>query len=271
MTFEAGPLEAEKSARIKIEDERQADRLRSRHRLLRPARLQGEAHHPPRPGHRRIPHHRQRSRRLRASCCKLGQRSRTTSFTRFHRDHSMRQRNRTYAAAPRRTSGTGGASRLLIREDSRPHARGLDPAHAASSTPTGSSTGDDIIFAVRVAYRGAVTFHDANQILFGTHTRLPQPALSVAARTSVGRGSRWLPTSCDASSTWSSMLVAGVGGLASTSSTCRPGSLIETYADPARSRRARPPRAAQLDYLTAALRPRPAALRQYCAAGSSRS
>jgi hypothetical protein len=27
--------------------------------------------------------------------------------------------------------------------------------------------GDDIIFAVRTAYRGAVTFHDSNRILFG--------------------------------------------------------------------------------------------------------
>ena len=28
--------------------------------------------------------------------------------------------------------------------------------------------GDDIIFAVRTAYRGSVSFHDSNRILYGT-------------------------------------------------------------------------------------------------------
>ena len=52
MTFEAGPLEAEKSARIRIEDDGKKISFDPATGLLRSARLQGQADHPPRPGER---------------------------------------------------------------------------------------------------------------------------------------------------------------------------------------------------------------------------
>lgn len=83
----------------------------------------------------------------------------------FRRDHPMRQRNRCYLLASddlwtwRRVS-------LLIEDET-----GLRPADSIRLTgfqyTDWQFDDDDILFAVRTAYRGSVSFHDSNRILFG--------------------------------------------------------------------------------------------------------
>lgn len=165
MTFEAGPLEAEKSARIKIEDNG--------------AKISFD----PANGYFDLPGCKAkltiRQDPVTGNYFTIGNAlddveilrrwavDGDDSFTRFHKDHSMRQRNKTFLLTSddlwhwRRV-------KLLLRDES-----GLKPEDSIRLTGFQYTDwqfdgADDIIFAVRTAYRGAANFHDANRIYYGT-------------------------------------------------------------------------------------------------------
>ena len=163
MTFEAGPLVAEKSARIKIEDE-------GRRIVFDPSKDYFDL-----PGCKAKLTIRRDERTgnyftignvITDSALLLQLASEpNTGFTRFHRDHTMRQRNRSMLC----TSDDLWNWRVLkvVCEDRSGLA--LEDAIRLSGYQYTDwfFEGDDIVFAVRVAERGAGTFHDANKIMFG--------------------------------------------------------------------------------------------------------
>jgi hypothetical protein len=86
--------------------------------------------------------------------------------TRFHRDHAMRQRNKAFLLVSD-DLWTWRRVKLLISDDT-----GLGAEHSIQLTGFQYTDfqfdgPDDLIFAVRCAYRGAANFHDANRIMFG--------------------------------------------------------------------------------------------------------
>ena len=89
------------------------------------------------------------------------------SFTRFHKDHSMRQRNKVFVLASK-DLWNWRRVKLLLQDES-----GLKPEDSIrlsgfQYTDWQFDGDNDIIFAVRSAYRGAANFHDANRIFYGT-------------------------------------------------------------------------------------------------------
>jgi hypothetical protein len=164
MTFEAGPLEAEKSARIKIEDNG--------------AKIGFD----PATGYFDLPGCKAKLTIRRdpetGEYLTIGNalddfdilrkwaREEDDSFTRFHKDHSMRQRNKTYLLASK-DLWNWRRVQCVIRDET-----GLKPEDSIRLTgfqyTDWQFDGDDIIFAVRTAYRGSVSFHDSNRILYGT-------------------------------------------------------------------------------------------------------
>jgi hypothetical protein len=163
MTFEAGPLAAEKSARIRIEDG-------GRRISFDPAT--GYFDLPGCKAKLTIRRDPATGKYFTIGNCITDAKlllelasDPDTTFTRFHRDHTMRQRNRSMLTV----SDDLWNWRVLkvVCSDTS----GLLPVDSIRLTgfqyTDWQFEGDDIIFAVRVAQRGAGTFHDANQILYG--------------------------------------------------------------------------------------------------------
>jgi hypothetical protein len=163
LSFEAGPLEAEKAARIRIDDDGRT------------------IHFDPDTGFFDLPGAKAKLTLRRdpvtgtyitianalddMDILRKWAREEGIAADHFRRDHPMRQRNKCFVLASddlwnwRRV-------KLLIEDET-----GLKPEDSIRLTgfqyTDWQFDGDDIIFAVRTAYRGAVTFHDSNRILFG--------------------------------------------------------------------------------------------------------
>jgi hypothetical protein len=163
LTFEAGPLEAEKAARIKIEDNG--------------ARISFD----PSSGYFDLPGCKAkltiRRDPVSGEYLTIGnalddfdilrkwydQEAEFRDF--FHRHHAMRQRNRAYLLASK-DLWNWRRVKTVVKDET-----GLGPEDSIRLTgfqyTDWQFDGDDLIIAVRTAYRGAVRAHDSNQILYG--------------------------------------------------------------------------------------------------------
>lgn len=163
LTFEAGPLEAEKAARVRIEDEGRTISFDPADGFfdLPGAKAKFTVRRDPVTGvYLSIVNALDDFDILRGWADDTGPHT-----DRFRRDHPMRQRNKAFLIASddlwnwRRV-------KLLLRDET-----GLNPVDSIRLTgfqyTDWQFDSDDVIFAVRTAYRGAVTFHDSNRILFG--------------------------------------------------------------------------------------------------------
>jgi hypothetical protein len=163
MTFEAGPLVTEKSARMKIEDE-------GRRIVFDPSKDYFDL-----PGCKAKLTIRRDERT--GTYFTIGNvitdselllrlaGSPNTGFTHFHRDHTMRQRNRSMLCA---SDDLWNWRVLKVVCEDRSGLSLEDAIRLSGYQYTDwFFEGGDIVFAVRVAERGAGTFHDANKIMFG--------------------------------------------------------------------------------------------------------
>jgi len=165
MTYEAGPLEAEKSARIRIEDDGKRITFdpATGYFDLPGCKAKLTIRRDPVSGEYLTIGNALDDYEILRKWAQEGD----DSFTRFHKDHSMRQRNRTYLLASK-DLWSWRRVKLLIRDET-----GLRPEDSIrlsgfQYTDWQFDGADDIIFAVRCAYRGAANFHDANRIFYGT-------------------------------------------------------------------------------------------------------
>lgn len=163
LSFEAGPLEAEKAARIRIEDDGRTISFDPATGFfdLPGAKAKLTLRRDPVTGtYITIANALDDMDILRKWASETG-----TSVDHFRRDHPMRQRNKCFVLASD-DLWTWRRVKLLIQDET-----GLKPEDSIRLTgfqyTDWQFDGDDIIFAVRTAYRGAVTFHDSNRILFG--------------------------------------------------------------------------------------------------------
>jgi len=163
LSFEVGPLEAEKAARIRIDDDGRKISFDPETGFfdLPGAKAKLTIRRDPVTGtYITIGNALDDMEILRKWANETG-----TAADPFRRDHPMRQRNKCFVLASD-DLWSWRRVKLLIEDET-----GLNPEDSIRLTgfeyTDWQFDGKDIIFAVRTAYRGAVTFHDSNRILFG--------------------------------------------------------------------------------------------------------
>lgn len=164
MSFEAGPLEAEKAARIKIEDNGKKISFdpKADYFDLPGCKAKLTIRQDPKTGeYITIGNALEDFEILRSFKDATG-----PNVDRYRQKHPMRQRNHAYVLASK-DLWNWRRVKTLIEDDS-----GLKPEDSVRLTGFQyidfQFDGDDIIYVVRTASRGAVSFHDSNRILFGT-------------------------------------------------------------------------------------------------------
>lgn len=163
LAFEAGPLEAEKAARVRIEDDGRTITFDPADGFfdLPGAKAKFTIRRDPVSGqYLSIGNALDDMEILRGWANDI-----SPHVDRFRRTHPFRQRNKAFLLASE-DLWTWHRIKLLVQDDS-----GLNPVDSIRLSGfqyiDWQFDGDDLIYAVRTAHRGAITFHDSNQILFG--------------------------------------------------------------------------------------------------------